>query len=188
MGTVELGHGLPGGQEKLERSLELELAADIGHEVGRAYNNLAFSLAPSSEIERRRPRDHPGGSRSAGSVASRAHLNNLLATRALSELARGRWNGAAETATSILEVPESRSETAAGGPVDTRLVRARRGDPDYQPLLDNTSELAAPVGDLDWVVTHRSGAGAPASRRTPADTKKLYRRQVGGDWEGAARE
>jgi hypothetical protein len=45
VGTVELGHGLPGGQEKLERSLELELAADIGHEVGRAYNNLAFSLA-----------------------------------------------------------------------------------------------------------------------------------------------
>jgi DNA-binding CsgD family transcriptional regulator len=31
------------------------------------------------------------------------------------------------------------------------LVRARRGDPDYKPLLDEASGLASSVGDLDWL-------------------------------------
>ena len=151
VGTVELGDGLAGGQEKLERGLALALQAGLGPEVGRAYNNLSNSLG------RCRRWDEADRVTAVGIAFCREHgleayLNSLLANRALSDLARGRWDEAADTATAILAGPMS----SVPGPryealLTLALVRARRGDPEYQPLLDAASELAAPIGDLDWV-------------------------------------
>ena len=151
VGTIELSHGLPGGQEKLERSLELALQPGLGHEVGRAYNNLSNALG-----ERRKWGD-ADRMNSLGIAFCRehgfeAHLNTLLATRASSELARGHWDGAADMAIAILAGPESSLPAPRHEALLTlALVRARRGDPEYGPLLDEASELSDPVGDLDWV-------------------------------------
>jgi len=229
VGTVELHRGLPGGQEKLERSLALALQAGLGPEVGRAYNNLSYTLG------RRRRWGDADRVTTLGIAFCRehgleAHLSSLLANRASSELARGRWDSAAETAATILDGPES----SLPGPRQEALltlavVRARRGDPDYQPLLDHASELAAAVGDLDWVGStavaraevawlegRTDGIAAETEQAfklavdlqepaflgelacwrwragllvdPPLGTDELYRREIGGDWEWAARE
>jgi DNA-binding CsgD family transcriptional regulator/tetratricopeptide (TPR) repeat protein len=72
----------------------------------------------------------------------------LLAARAQVELQQGRWDEAAETATGIIRerwistMPRTIALSVLG------LVRARRGDPGYLPLLDQARDLAAETGEL----------------------------------------
>ncbi len=72
----------------------------------------------------------------------------LLASRAQAQLERGHWTQAAESAKLVLgeRVVSTLPRTLAL--VVLALVRARRGDPDVQPLLDQASALADPTGEL----------------------------------------
>jgi len=151
VGTAELNGGIDDGQQKLERSLELALAAGLGVEVARAYGNLA-----SAWIRRRRwaaaDRWVEPGIAYCREQGLDAWLKSLVAGKADSALAQGYWDDAAETAASILVAPR---DGFVGPRFDAcrilALVRARRGDPGYWPLLDEAHELALAAGEPQFL-------------------------------------
>jgi len=151
VGTTELARGDPCGQEKLERSLELAGQEGLEPDVGRAYINLAAALGRLRKWSEADRYIGPGIDycREHG---LEAWLNCLIAAKAESELAQGRWDDAADTAKSILEAPRN---SVVSPRYDTllvlALVRARRGDPDYWSLLDEAREIALSVGDLQFL-------------------------------------
>ena len=151
VGTVELARGVATGEEKLTRSLELAKRASMDTDVGRAYINIADAFARRrrwADVDRyigpgiEYCRDH----------GLEAWIKCLVGIRAFSELAQGRWDEAADTATSILGRPE---DGLMSWLHDARLVlgllRARRGDPQPWPLLDEAQTMASAVGDLQFL-------------------------------------
>ena len=72
----------------------------------------------------------------------------VLVDRAQGLLARGRWPEASEVAAAILREPSVSTFPPTIALVVLALVRARRGDPDVQPLLERASALAEPTGEL----------------------------------------
>ncbi len=89
----------------------------------------------------------------AGLAYSREHGHELsvlylLAARAQLELVEGRWTEAAETATSVVRVPRTSTKPRIQSLVVLALIRARRGDPQEQALLDEALALAEPTAEL----------------------------------------
>ncbi len=72
----------------------------------------------------------------------------LLAARCRLELNEGRWEQAAETAGLVQRIPRTSTTPRILALVVLALVRARRGDPGPQPLLDEAWRLAEPTGEL----------------------------------------
>jgi len=72
----------------------------------------------------------------------------LLAARCRLELNEGRWAQAAETAGMVQRIPRTSTTPRILALVVLALVRARRGDPGPQPLLDEAWRLAEPTGEL----------------------------------------
>ena len=72
----------------------------------------------------------------------------LLAFRARLELDQGRWSEAAESAASVLRIPRTSTRPRIESLVVLARVRARRGDPDVWPLLDEAWDLAEPTNEL----------------------------------------
>ncbi len=151
VGTVELIAGNPAGREKLERSLALAKQEDLATDAGRAYINLTAAYS------RRREWALADRYTEAGIEYCREHgleawQVSLVAGKAESELAQGRWEDAVATADAILSGPP----VSPLGPrlmprIVLALVRARRGEPGYRPLLDEALEIARSVGDLQAV-------------------------------------
>jgi DNA-binding CsgD family transcriptional regulator/tetratricopeptide (TPR) repeat protein len=150
LGTIEMHRGHPEGREKLERSVEVAKKADLPIEVGRAYLNLIFGLVTT-------PRDWTTADQyiAAATDYCRAHglegwLRYTTCLQAESHLVQGRWAEAADAAASVVSAPPS----AVVGPgiwalCQLGLVRARRGDPEYWPLLDEALEAARAVTRFD---------------------------------------
>jgi DNA-binding CsgD family transcriptional regulator len=151
VGTTEMQTGHPEGREKLERSLEVAEQADLPVEVGRAYLNLIFSLGVV--------RDWATADRYmvAATDYCRAHgleawLSYLCCAAGQSHLVKGRWTEAAEAAASVVNGAPS----AVVGPhiwalCLLGLVRARRGDPEYWPPLDEALEEARATNELQYL-------------------------------------
>ena len=72
----------------------------------------------------------------------------VLATRAVAALERARWQDAAESAALVLRERAISTFPRTQALVVLALVRARRGDPDVAPLLDEAAALAHPTGEL----------------------------------------
>lgn len=72
----------------------------------------------------------------------------LLAFRARLELDQGRWSEAADTAAAVLRVPLISTRPRIEALVALARVRARRGDPEVWPLLDEAWDLAEPTEEL----------------------------------------
>jgi DNA-binding CsgD family transcriptional regulator/tetratricopeptide (TPR) repeat protein len=151
VGVVEASRGVLGGWEKLERSLELARQAGLVPDVGRAYINLSATAGLCREWARADEYIEPG-IEYCREHGLDAWLNCLVAARAESELAQGRWTAAAKTATEILDLPPSDViSPRLSALVVLALVRARRGDPAYRPLLDEALALARVSGDLQML-------------------------------------
>jgi DNA-binding CsgD family transcriptional regulator/tetratricopeptide (TPR) repeat protein len=130
------------GTEMLERSLGLARSLGLEDEVGRAYANLAW--LPT------RQRQH---ALAAGYVddgleyATERGLDywmfTLLGCRARLELDQDRWTEAADTAAFVLRDPRSAPVPRVLALVARALVRARRGDPDVWPSLEEAIARAA---------------------------------------------
>jgi DNA-directed RNA polymerase specialized sigma24 family protein/tetratricopeptide (TPR) repeat protein len=107
VGTVEFNRGAREGREgleKLERSMMLAGEAGLPGEVGRAYVNVAAITCRRREwaladpyISRGIEHCHEHG--------LDVYLGYVTSARGESELARGHWNDAAETAAAILSAP-----------------------------------------------------------------------------------
>lgn len=147
LGTVEMEAGQDEGRTKLERSLQLARDAGLDDDIARALNNLAGAAlwARSYRVADRYIAEGLDFCRERGH-----EMKELMLTvdRAASELAQGRFSEAADSAALVLGDPRA-SECRVGALVVIGLVRARRGDPAYRPLLEEAWALAEATGDLD---------------------------------------
>jgi DNA-binding CsgD family transcriptional regulator/tetratricopeptide (TPR) repeat protein len=147
LGTTALARGAAEGVEILERGLAD--ARRDGHEwtAGRYYVVLAACLVEA--------REHTAAARilDAGTAYAAEHGLELfrlylLSFRARLELERGDWEAAADAAAAVLLVPRASTAPRIRALVVAALVKARRGEPGYAPLLDEAWELAEPTGEL----------------------------------------
>jgi DNA-binding CsgD family transcriptional regulator/tetratricopeptide (TPR) repeat protein len=151
VGTTEMNHGIPGGREKLERSIELGKAAGEASTVGVAYADLAAAVSRGHDWIAYEP------VADAGIDYCREHglhawSSYLLWGKAEALLARGAWDEAADVARLILgDFTEGVPGPGFGADVVLALVRARRGDPGYWPLLDRSLGYARGVGELQYL-------------------------------------
>ena len=151
VGTAEMISGNPVGQAKLERSLELARQAHLVTYAGLAYINLGLAL-----IHNWRWRDAlvwiERGIGYTRELGLEAWMKCLLGERALVELALGRWDAAAATAQTILDGPSDQIiEPRTNALIALGLVRARRGDPGFWPLLDEAWERAVKADELQFL-------------------------------------
>jgi DNA-binding CsgD family transcriptional regulator len=136
-----------GNYAKLEENAERARRAGLDHEVA-----IALMLRASVAVGERRLD-------LAGRYAEEAiafctdrgqELMRLytLAQRAWLELYERRWSDAADTAAFVLRIPRTSTTPRILALVVLALVRARRGDPGSQELLDEAWALAEPTGEL----------------------------------------
>lgn len=148
--TIEFLVGAPGGRMKAEQSLDLAQQAGLDNQVGRAFINFSWAAV--------RRREHALAGRYLGAGLDLCRERGLelwelylLAHRSRSELDQGRWTEAAASASAVIGIPRSSTTPRILALVVLGLVRARRGEPDVWPLLDEAQELAAPSGELQRI-------------------------------------
>jgi DNA-binding CsgD family transcriptional regulator/tetratricopeptide (TPR) repeat protein len=149
LGTMEILTGRPEGSKKLERSLELAEQAGLEEHVGRAYIHFGWAAM--------RTRNYALSGRLTEGMEICKELGldlwylYVLACHARCELDQGRWSEAADAATAVLRYPRGAPLLRIFGLVTLGLVRARRGDPDYWPLLNEALVLAEKSDELQFI-------------------------------------
>jgi DNA-binding CsgD family transcriptional regulator len=150
IGSVEFLHGDLAGRDKLDESLGRARQAGLEYDVARAYAHLSWAAV--------RVRLHADARQyiAAGLefVADKdlyVTRSYLLACRASSQLDQGDWARASATAAEVLADPRALPLARVLALVTLGLVRARRGDPGSQPLLDEAAGLAQGSREPQWV-------------------------------------
>jgi DNA-binding CsgD family transcriptional regulator len=145
IGVVELLAG--NGTKELERALEISRRAELEEHAGRAFLNLTWWS--------NRGRAYTSSDRFLGPGLEYCTERGLemwrsflLASRARAELDRGRWDDAVDSAGLVLRDPRSSPVPRITALAVVGLVRARRGDPEVWPPLDEAWELAKGTGEL----------------------------------------
>jgi DNA-binding CsgD family transcriptional regulator/tetratricopeptide (TPR) repeat protein len=165
--TAELlGDGL-GALPALERALASARAADLKLQVARGLHNGALAAVTT--------RVHPVADRWIGEGLAYTLQYDLdlwrlaiLGLRVLSELDRGEWTVATETAEGLIASLYDSPEPRAQGVLVRALVRARRGDPGVPAVLADEvgfmepepvwlSQLACAEAEIAWL----SGRSVP---------------------------
>jgi DNA-binding CsgD family transcriptional regulator/tetratricopeptide (TPR) repeat protein len=146
LGTIEYLTGAPGGRERLERSLRLALEAGFEAHAARAYVHLAWVATRIREygVAAHYVRE---GIAYCTERDLDMYRHYLFTRRAQLELGRGQWDEAAESAMLVADDPRSGPDARAPAFAVLALVRARRGDPDHAPVLEQAIALAE-SGDL----------------------------------------
>src|SRR5262249_52778120 len=126
------------------------LAAGLDEHAGRAYVNLVWYASRDRSYAAADRYLEPGLEYCDERGLDLWRLY-LLAYRAWSELDRGRWDEAAAAATLVLRDPGTGPVPGLWAPAVLGPVRARRGDPEVWPVLDEAWTLAAPTGELQRI-------------------------------------
>jgi DNA-binding CsgD family transcriptional regulator/tetratricopeptide (TPR) repeat protein len=142
VGVARLLHDDEDGAEQLQRLLALALERRRVDDAARVMTLLAWASV--------RRRDYPAATEHldravtyASRHGSELYRGYLLAHRAQAELDLGRWDDATETAAAVLREPRrSRIPRIVTLTVVAR-IRARRGDPEVWPPLEEALLLAA---------------------------------------------
>jgi ATP/maltotriose-dependent transcriptional regulator MalT len=136
--------------EKLERAFELALEAGLDEHAGRA---LVATFWWSARGRRYGDVDRNLDRALALCTERGLELWRLFsfAFRSRLQLDRGDWDGAAESADVVLRDPRSAPVPRVLALSVAGLVRARRGDPEAWPLLDEAWALAETTGELQRI-------------------------------------
>jgi DNA-binding CsgD family transcriptional regulator/tetratricopeptide (TPR) repeat protein len=142
IGTIELSRGELSGLQKLERSRDLADQAGDRFGVARGYLHLCWMLTLRREWELL-ARYLPPALDYCREHGQELWLDQLRSFRIQADLAAGRWDEAARAAGAVIA-------RARPTPVATRCsallvlarIRARRGEPDYEVLLEEARGLA----------------------------------------------
>jgi len=150
MGTALMESSNQTGLAKLEESLALALQHNLHDDAGRAYANLVSTAT----------RQHLSGVAARyiceGIEYCELHdvQDSLVYTRvygAHAELDGGRWDSAAQVAAELLETHALATAQRVPALIVLACVRARRGDPGVDSLLDEALQLALPTGELQRI-------------------------------------
>lgn len=136
--------GFPDGQQLMEESLQVALAAGEADTACRAYVNLVCSLIDRYQLGEAERYALAG----VTLATATEHLGALTAFRVLRAriaLGRGRWDSALTGATAIAEAEPGHRCPAL---MVMGRVRARRGDAGSTELLATAVQLGHQLGDL----------------------------------------
>jgi DNA-binding CsgD family transcriptional regulator len=147
IGALEFLAGAPGGREKLERSLELAHQAELHEHVGHAYQ-LLVRVALHHRSYALVNRYLEAGLEQCNEHGFDLMRLYLLVYRARAELDQGRWSEAVDSAALVIRERCISTTPRTLALVVLGLVRARRGDPEHRPPLDEALALAEPTGEL----------------------------------------
>jgi len=144
---IDVADGVPEGLEEVERRITDALHS--GHEVDAAQ--MIQGLA--GRVRHRRPTQLPRVLIEQGVELAQRHGLDLtylylLAYRSRAELDEGSWTDAAVSAEAVLGERFVSTSPRMVALVTLALVRARRGDPDAWPALDEARALSEPTGEL----------------------------------------
>lgn len=161
IGSALLVAGDDRGRRHLETSLEMARAAGLDVYTASAYVNLGSALG---EQYRFREADEY---LAAGIAYCHDHdLDQsrfyMLAWRALVHLYQGRWNAAAEDASTVLRRPGTSAISRIMALVALGRLRSRRGDPEVDAALDEALELATQTGTLQRLAPVRAARAEAA--------------------------
>lgn len=135
------------GWADLERSLHLALEDDLEEHVGRAYTNLASAAVRFYRFARADRYLTEGVAYCAERDLDSWRLY-LQGWQVAARFYRGRWDEAAQLAVTILRHPNVSAISRVMPLAILGRVRARRGDPDVWPVLDDALTLATGMGEL----------------------------------------
>ena len=139
--------GEPEGLTRLEEALDFARSAGLVDQVGRIYVNL---LGPAAVVRNYAITDRhlADGLEYCSDHGLELYRLYLFAFRARVALDRAHWDEAVDSAEAVLRVPRCSTSPRILTLVVLALIRARRGDPEVRPLLDEAWELAEPTGEL----------------------------------------
>jgi DNA-binding CsgD family transcriptional regulator/tetratricopeptide (TPR) repeat protein len=199
VGAAEFLAGMPGGQAKLERSLELSLLHGMEEHAARAYFNLG-SIAVQVRSYAVADRHLAAGLEYCSEHDIIAPTIYLSAWRARSELDQGRWASAAEEAERVISHPRVGPSARIPALIVLGLVRARRGESGAaEPLAeahraagaDELPRVAAALAEVGWLSRDGDAARAPLAAADGAGLRRgnpwaagelaLWRRRLGLD-------
>jgi DNA-binding CsgD family transcriptional regulator/tetratricopeptide (TPR) repeat protein len=203
IGTIEIMGGDLAGVRKLERSRDLAERAGNSLGVARAYLHLCWMLTLRREwdLVARYLRPAIDYCREHG---QELWLDQLRSLELEADLAAGRWQEAAHAAATVVARPAGPSPAnRCSALLVLARIRARRGEPDYWPLLDEalhltrlptvrhlTAPVAAARAEAAWlegrladVATEAATARRPAAGLDPlaALDARCWRWRAGAD-------
>ena len=187
LGSIDMLTGRPGGLATMERSLALAEEAGLDDDVGRAYIHIAWTATRTRSYDRL-PWFDRGIARCA-ELGLEAWRLYVLAYRARARLDLCHWDEAAEDATYVLQYARSVPLLRILGLTVLGLVRARRGEPERWPPLDEAVLEAKGQRELQYrvpVATARAeaawldGRGAAAVGEETGEVLALARDRDAG--------
>jgi DNA-binding CsgD family transcriptional regulator/tetratricopeptide (TPR) repeat protein len=159
LGTTLILAGRPDGWEKLERSLALADRAGLDEDIGRAFIHTGWAMTRTRAYDRAPLFDR--GLKLCDDLGLEGWKHYVMAYRARFRLDSGDWDGAAADAAFVLRSARSVPLLRILASTVLGLVRARRGDPESWPLLDEALALLKGQDELQFhapVATARAEA------------------------------
>jgi DNA-binding CsgD family transcriptional regulator/tetratricopeptide (TPR) repeat protein len=150
IGSALLNSDSQAGFAKLEQSLAVALEHNLQDHAGRAYANLvsgSVRLHLSSRVERFLAE----GLEYCDGHEVQAHLAYIRAYGAHFDLNRGRWDKAAQMAAELIDHHAIAISQRVPALAVLATVRARRGDPGVDSLLDEAMKFALPTGEFQRI-------------------------------------
>jgi DNA-binding CsgD family transcriptional regulator len=147
IGAAMLGSGDVAGLEVLERALAVALEHGLSEHAGRAYANLV-ELAVSQRLPALAERHLAHSLEYCETHEVQDCLSYNRAYAACLELRSGRWDDAARTALELIEYHALAAAQRIPALTVLASVRARRGDPGVDALLDEALRLALPTQEI----------------------------------------
>lgn len=147
LGSARLQLEDPAGIADLQTSIDRALEHDLDRSVAHAYDNIAEAFCETYRFVDAEPCFEAGLEYMSEHELDTQRLY-LEACLALSHVHRGRWSEAGAVASSILSHPSNSVLSRIVTLLALGRLRARRGDPDAWPALDEALALAERTGTL----------------------------------------